>query len=434
MSVSSKIRNHVIAMVRCRSFEAFHAVFAKPMAESVPDLLHCHDSMPLLAAHRVAQATGAALIYDSHELEAHRNIFMPPYLQAKIMSVEAKVLPDTDAVITVSDCFADDLMQMYGIMRPVVVHNAPPRGPMPLSPRWQATSHGYNLRAEARVSDDAVLMVYTGNVGANRGIEQVISGLTAYYSTVPDPQDVHFSIVGSAKDDTLELVRNQLKLAGLSDKVHFHAPVPPTEVTSFISSADIAVVSVMPATRSYDRTMPNKIFEAAMANLPILGADLTAQGSFIKENNLGLTYDPASASSFCACLTEMLANPTRFKRDAAAQDAFDNAYGWETQGRKIIDLYARISAARGREIRRISMVVPNACDPDFRVVKEAQTLAAAGYDITLFATRTASSDLPDIEQINGVTYRRCDWNAHAASMALCTEIIQRSIKVMQRTK
>ena len=120
MAFRTSLRNHAIARLRCRSFEAFRAVFAPPMQASAPDLIHCHDSMPLLAAQRTAQLTGAALIYDSHELEAHRNIFMPSYLRAKIMDVEARILPKADGVITVSDCFADDLAQMYSIARPHV--------------------------------------------------------------------------------------------------------------------------------------------------------------------------------------------------------------------------------------------------------------------------------------------------------------------------
>ena len=434
MALRSSLRNHAIARVRCHSFEAFRAVFAVPMVASAPDIVHCHDSMPLLAAERVARITGAALIYDSHELEAHRNIFMPPYLQAKIMAVEAQVLPRADGVITVSDFFADDLTQMYSIARPTVVHNAPPRGSMPLPARWQQAARASDLRAEVGADEGAVLMVYTGNIGVNRGIEQAVAGLAEYYRTVPAPRDVHFSIVGSPKDGTADLVRAQAAEAGLAGKVHFHAPVPPTEVTSFIAAADISVVSVMPATRSYDRTMPNKIFEAAMAGLPILGADLTAQGSFIKEHRLGVTYDPTSASSFCCGLVEMLADPARYKRSVEQQAAFDDAFSWEAQGRKITDLYARIAAARGREIRRVAMVVPNPCDPDFRVVKEAQTLASAGYDVTLFATRSKGSDLPDTEEMSGVRYKRCDWNARAAALALGADIFQhtpRSKKLVQ---
>lgn len=425
MAFPSTLRNHAIACVRYSAFEAFRGVFSTPIQASKPDIVHCHDSMPLLAAEQAARATGAALIYDSHELEAHRNIFMPPYLKAKITGVEARVLPAADAVITVSDSIADDLAQMYNIARPVVVHNAPQRKPMPLPPRWQQASRDTHLRTEAGIADDAVLMVYTGNVSVNRGIEQTISGLSEYYKTTTAPRDVHFSIVGSTKDETADVVRAQVAAAGLVDKVHFHAPVPPTEVTSFISTADIAVVSVIPVTRSYDCAMPNKLFEAAMAGLPILGADLAAQGPFIKEHKLGVTYDPVSASSFCAALTEMLADLTSYKRDGVAQDAFDNAFSWEAQGRKITDLYARISKTRVRKIQRVAMVVPNPCDPDFRVVKEAETLVAAGYDVTLFVTRSKLSQLPDMECINGVTYKRSDWHVGAVVRAVAYDALRR---------
>jgi glycogen(starch) synthase len=430
----SLLRNHAIAFLRCYSFEAFRTVFAEPMISTMPDIVHCHDSMALLAAHSVARTSGAALIYDSHELEAHRNIFMPSYLQAKIMAIEAQVLSDADGVITVSDCFADDLARMYDITRPIVVHNAPPRLPMSLLPRWQAVSRYGGLREEAGIDDDAVLMVYTGNIGLNRGIEQAVSGLAEYYRTTSKQRDVHFSIVGSATDDTADRVRAQAQAMGLGDKVHFHAPVPPTEVTTFIADADISVVSVMPATRSYDRTMPNKIFEAAIAGLPILGTDLTAQGDFIRVNDIGVTYDPESATSFCAGLLELLSHPARYQRNSEQQKRFDGAFSWEAQGRKLTDLYAQIAAARGCEIRNITMVVPNSCDPDFRVIKEAQTLAAAGYDITLFATCPRGSQLPEMESMGEINIIRRDWTACAVGLAIFDTVFKRIFRSRRRAK
>ena len=56
------------------------------------------------------------------------------------------------------------------------------------------------------------------------------------------------------------------------------------------------------------------------------------------------------------------------------------------------------------------MVVPNVCNPDFRVMKEAESLAAAGYDVRVYCSWKPGLGLPMKETINGVTYIRREWD------------------------
>ncbi|SFR64646.1 hypothetical protein SAMN04488002_3712 [Litoreibacter janthinus] len=56
------------------------------------------------------------------------------------------------------------------------------------------------------------------------------------------------------------------------------------------------------------------------------------------------------------------------------------------------------------------MVVPNMCNPDYRVVKEAESLAAAGYEVRVFCTWKPGARVPVLEEFNGVTYVRREWN------------------------
>lgn len=60
--------------------------------------------------------------------------------------------------------------------------------------------------------------------------------------------------------------------------------------------------------------------------------------------------------------------------------------------------------------KRVAMVVPNMCNPDYRVVKEAESLAAAGYDVRVFCTWKPGMQIPVFEEFNGVTYVRREWN------------------------
>lgn len=56
------------------------------------------------------------------------------------------------------------------------------------------------------------------------------------------------------------------------------------------------------------------------------------------------------------------------------------------------------------------MVVPNMCNPDYRVMKQAEGLAQAGYEVRVYCTWKPGIGLPILEEINGVTYVRREWN------------------------
>lgn len=56
------------------------------------------------------------------------------------------------------------------------------------------------------------------------------------------------------------------------------------------------------------------------------------------------------------------------------------------------------------------MIVPNICNPDYRVVKQAESLASAGYDVRLYCIWKPRMGIPVVETFNGVTYIRREWN------------------------
>lgn len=56
------------------------------------------------------------------------------------------------------------------------------------------------------------------------------------------------------------------------------------------------------------------------------------------------------------------------------------------------------------------MVVPNTCSPDYRVMKQAEGLVQAGYEVRVYCTWKPGIGLPIQETINGVTYVRREWD------------------------
>lgn len=53
---------------------------------------------------------------------------------------------------------------------------------------------------------------------------------------------------------------------------------------------------------------------------------------------------------------------------------------------------------------RIAVMVPNQCNPDYRVIKQAEYFSQLGHDVRIFCQK--NDDTPFEEVVNGVTYSR----------------------------
>ncbi|MEP5152739.1 glycosyltransferase family 4 protein [Planktotalea sp.] len=392
--------------------QLFRSVFENDIVAWKPDVVHTHDGMSLPLGVAAAKRSDAFMVFDSHELEAHRNPPLSPRQRRNVEKIEQRYLPQADAVTTVGQKIADHLVAEYGIERPRVIYNAPPQTSRPLPEKWQQPARG-SLRAEANIPDDAIVLVYTGNITMNRGVEQTLEGMAAYLKRPGANPNVRLSMVGKTRPEIFDAVTQLAAKLNLQDHIHFHDPVSPTAVVEFIAEGDIAVIPVIPVALSYDYAMPNKLFESMLAGLPILGARLAEMGPFIEEHQLGVCYDPVSAPAFADALATLLSNGAAPRLNETRIAELAKQFSWEAQEAVLRDVYAGLDAT-GNPLR-VAMVVPNPCNPDYRVVKQAETLAAAGHEVCIFCTRPVGSDLPDLETINAVDYRRLDWSVRSAA-------------------
>ncbi len=107
-------------------------------------------------------------------------------------------------------------------------------------------------------------MLTVGNVTINRGIDTVVNAL------VELPDHVVLAVLGKQNLSyraELDELTTKLKLR---ERVLFVDPVNPLMVIPCISGADVGVIPTLPATLSYDYSLPNKLFECAFADLAIV--------------------------------------------------------------------------------------------------------------------------------------------------------------------
>lgn len=340
--VKNLVFRRVLAIYGIMTYRAFDLVFGKAIRDWGPDIIHAHDGITLPTAAHAARDLKARLVFDSHELETHRNPPLSWLQRRRVERMERKYLPQADKVMTVTNLLADYLAREYRLDRPTVVFNAPPARPRP---SYEDRS---DVRTELYLRPDRFLFVYTGQATLNRGLELAIIALSKLQG-FRDPngrfgRSYHLAIVGGVQKGHDDALKRLAAVHDVAGKLHFLDPVAPQRVAQYVSTADASIIPIIPATLSYEYAMPNKLFEAMLSGNPIIGSDLMEMAPFIAEHRLGLTYQADSPDDCVERMIELITRLPEFARSPARQRELADRFAWEAQEKTLLAMYDEMLA------------------------------------------------------------------------------------------
>lgn len=326
----------VFAPVVLASRMAGKMLHATRVAASVtgaqPLVVHCHDLNTLPAGAILARATGSRLIYDAHELWAERNSSLTGMRLAldKTLSTIAERLfiRRADAVITVSQGVADELMKRYGIGMPTLLHNAP------------SMEFGKGGSLRELVPGEGPIALYLGGVTFGRGLEKAVESL-AYLD------GVRLVTMGPANEEVLDNLRRLAHGMGLSER-YLHFPgVPRDEIIAWATTADVGIITTLPVCYNNVLSLPNKLFEYAFAGIPVVASNLPQIERWVTDHALGVTVDPSDPGDISRGIQNVLSGDFRFRTQEQFEEFLERNC-WERQAEKLTSVYDSVVPATMR--------------------------------------------------------------------------------------
>ncbi len=303
-----------------------HRAIDKRMVEigaaSDADVFHCHDLNTLRVGTILKQKTGALLVYDSHELQTERSR-MTDRSRAVAVKEEGGGLPFVDAMIVASPSWIEWNANLYGKLPDPTVSLINVPEPTEIDP-------SLDLRKVLDIDPDQFIVIYQGSIQENRGIEPGIDAVAML-------DGVTLVVIGYGYHRPA--LEDIVRARGLGSKVLFFGPVPNNELISYSASADIGLANIVGSSVSYETSLPNKLFEYAMAGIPVIGSDSPEIGRIIKETGIGLTCDPEDATAIAQAIETIRNDPTPFRQSTIPAS---ERYNWSVESRVLLDLYASI--------------------------------------------------------------------------------------------
>lgn len=270
----------------------------------------------------------ARLVYDAHELETETN-GASGFRKKLSKWLERRLIKHVDMTIVVSESIADWYANEYGIPRPTVVLNAPTK---------RALRPNNHFREQLGIREDQVILLYQGGLAIGRGVHLI---LDAFKARQNDKVVAVFMGYGG-------LEQNIKTVASQHCHIFFYPAVAPQVVLEYTASADLGIHLIQNTCLNHDYCMPNKLFEYAMAGLPVLVSNMKDISELVGKNNMGAIISDFSTNGINQAIDDFLTQDLTSMKANAYRVAYEHA--WEVQEQKLLTAYQSIglsAAARG---------------------------------------------------------------------------------------
>jgi glycosyltransferase involved in cell wall biosynthesis len=313
-------------------FSVLSRAWAAALGRAAPDadVWQSEGLITLPICLGLARRRGGKVVYDSRDvhLESGRFARLPRPWRAMLAWRERRWARVCDALVTVSEPYAELLERGLGREVDAIVRNCPPAS-VPADQPVRILHEQLGL-----ASDDRVVL-YLGQVAPGRGVDELIRAIGLVERAV---------LIVAGFGPTYERCRTLAASQRHADRIHFLPGVPPSEIAALNAAADVAAMPVQPTTVNHRYNTPTKLFDAMGAGTPIVASDLPGMGPIVRATGCGVLCDPMSASDIARAIREIVDAPPERRqafREACLRAARET-YNWESQVERLIDLYGRL--------------------------------------------------------------------------------------------
>ena len=292
------------------------------------DIVHCHHLfMSVEMAHRYGNCP---IVYTNHtRYDLYTGAYSPlpqPAADAIMRQVWPEFTSYCDVIITPS-CSVREVMRSFGVTQRIEII---PNG-IELEP-FSDPPHPYQ-RADFGIAAEATLLVYTGRIAAEKGLDKLLSQVALAREIVPG---LTLLLVG--KGPFAEKLHQQAAGLGLRGAVHFAGALPNAEMGNALAMGDIYV------TASVSEVHPLGVIEAMAAGLPTAAVASPGISDTVTHGRHGLLT--SRPEGLAAAIVALAADPERRHCMGEAAAAASRQYDIKRTVAQTVALYDELRRER----------------------------------------------------------------------------------------
>jgi len=277
------------------------------------DYILSNDLDTLPACFFASKINKSILVYDSHELFSEG-----PELQGRTFvqnfwrKLEDYFLPKIEKSYTVSQSIVDFYHQKY-------------QNNMGLIRNLPLLKRDINVKKVSFPTQHKVVL-YQGVLNPGRGIKTMIKALHFL-------ENVDLVIIGYGK------VKNELEqfvaAENMQQRVHFLGRIPHNELPNYTKIADIGMVLEEPLGKSFEFSLPNKLFDYIHAEIPIIAGNLPEIKKIVAEYQVGVVVEKPTPKNVAKTVKRLLEDKQLLAAIKKQQKTAKKVLCWEKEQKKL---------------------------------------------------------------------------------------------------
>jgi glycosyltransferase involved in cell wall biosynthesis len=297
------------------------------MLRQRPAIIHAHDLDALIPVCVAAFLTRARMIYDSHELwiEQYNLLLRAAQARRLLGVIEGILARRVDAVITVSPSIASLLAQRYRIPTPTVLMH---------SQEYRPVQRNDVLRQEFNIPPGQRIIIYAGVFAPGRGLENLVEAAVHLDHSV---------VVLMGPDQMNGQIEQLITARGLQERVFIREPVPPSEVSHYVASADLGVISTQNVDLSFYYGSGNKLFHYFMAGIPAAVSNHPEKRRVVETYDVGVVFDETDPTDIARAINELFNDQQTYQAMCQrARQVSRDTLNWQVESQKLLALYEQL--------------------------------------------------------------------------------------------
>lgn len=334
--IRRRLRDTVGRAIQALRYLRLSRAWSEVIAEQVDafDVWQAESVITLSLAVALRRRFGGIVVYDANDIdsEAGRMARLPGPWKRLLRRHERRLARSADAVITVSDPYAQVLGRILGrpvdaVVRNAAVVNDPDAEPMPSD---VLRSRRFHERFE--LDDDIRVVLYIGQVMRGRGLRQLFEAIALV-------ERAHLVVAGFGPD--YERYGQIASVLPHAERIHFAGSVAPADIADWTTGADVSAMPVQPDTLNHRLNTPTKLYDAIGVGVPVVASDLPGIAPIVKETGCGVLCDPTDPADIARAIREIVdaPEPDRVALRMRCLAAARGRYSWQNQARELLRVY-----------------------------------------------------------------------------------------------
>jgi glycosyltransferase involved in cell wall biosynthesis len=310
--------------------------WARLIAEQVEpaDVWQAESVITLGLAVALRRRFGGLVVYDANDIdsEAGRMARLPGPWKQLLRRHERRLARSADAVITVSEPYAQVLGHILGRPVDAVVRNAAVVEGGGAEPSLEEVRRSDRLQRQLGLPAGRRIVLYIGQVMEGRGLRELFAAIALV-------DDADLVVAGFGPE--YERFRDQAAALPHAERIHFCGSVPPAEIPAWTRGADVAAMPVQPDTLNHRLNTPTKLYDAMGVGVPVVASDLPGIAPLVTETDCGVLCDPSDPADIARAIRAIVDAPEaeRLALRQACLRAARRRYSWQHQATELLRVY-----------------------------------------------------------------------------------------------